>query len=64
MAGEKDKAKGTWNEAKGKAKKAIGDATDNRSLEAEGVFDQAKGKAQKAVGKGKDAVEDAVDRNA
>lgn len=63
MAGEKERAKGTWNDAKGKVKEGVGDATDDRSLHAKGVVDQAKGKAQKAIGKGKDAVEEAIDRS-
>lgn len=36
-------------EAKGKAKEAFGDATDNERLEAEGKFDQAGAKAKQGV---------------
>lgn len=61
MAGEKDKAKGIWDETKGKVKEAVGDATDDRSLQAKGVADQVKGKARKAVGKGKEAVDEVAD---
>jgi uncharacterized protein YjbJ (UPF0337 family) len=61
MAGEGDKAKGTWNEAKGKVKEGVGDATDNRSLQAEGLGDQVKGKAQRVKGEVKDEVDDALD---
>ena len=36
MAGEKDRAEGTWQDTKGKVKEKAGDATDNESLEREG----------------------------
>jgi uncharacterized protein YjbJ (UPF0337 family) len=61
MAGEGDKAKGTWKETKGKVKEAVGDATENRSLQAEGMIDQATGKGQKVKGDVKDEVDDALD---
>jgi uncharacterized protein YjbJ (UPF0337 family) len=41
--------------AKGKAKEAAGDVTDNERLEREGRKDQAKGSANKAKGHVKDA---------
>lgn len=63
MAGEKDRVKGAWDEAKGKVKEAVGDVTKNRSLQAEGVADQVKGKARKTVGTGKDAIDEALDRD-
>jgi uncharacterized protein YjbJ (UPF0337 family) len=58
MAGEKDRADGTWDKAKGAVKEAAGKATDNEDLEAEGKRDKAKGGVEKAVGKTKDAAED------
>lgn len=61
MAGEGDKAKGTWDETKGKMKEGVGDATDDRSMQAEGLADQAKGKAERAKGGVKNAVDDALD---
>jgi len=59
MAGEDDRAQGTWDKAKGSVKEAAGKATDNEDLEAEGKLDKAKGGAEKAVGKVKDAAHDA-----
>ena len=38
-----DKIKGNANEAAGKIKSGIGDATDNHDLEAEGKSQEAKG---------------------
>jgi uncharacterized protein YjbJ (UPF0337 family) len=57
MAGEKDRAKGTWDKTKGMAKEAAGEVTDDERLETEGKEDQVKGGAEKAVGKFKDAGE-------
>ncbi|MCP8897153.1 CsbD family protein [Shinella daejeonensis] len=62
MGSTSDKVKGAANEMAGKAKKAVGKATDNPKLRAEGAGQEAKGKTQKAVGKAKDAVKGAVDR--
>jgi uncharacterized protein YjbJ (UPF0337 family) len=58
MAGEDDRAQGTWDKAKGSVKEAAGKATDNEDLEAEGKVDKAKGGLEKAVGKAKGAAED------
>jgi uncharacterized protein YjbJ (UPF0337 family) len=49
-----DKIKAAAEDITGKAKEAIGNATDNDKLVAEGKADQAKGK-------GRDAVEDVKD---
>jgi uncharacterized protein YjbJ (UPF0337 family) len=46
---------GTFDEAKGRAKEAAGDLTDDDSLKNEGKVD-------KAVGKVKDKVEDVADK--
>ncbi|MGD0662336.1 MAG: CsbD family protein [Syntrophorhabdales bacterium] len=45
----RDKAEGTFHEAKGKAKEMVGKITDNPKLE-------ARGKAEKIVGKGQEKV--------
>ena len=45
----RDKAEGTFHEAKGKAKEMVGNITDNPKLE-------ARGKAEKIVGKGQEKV--------
>ena len=48
-SGVRDKAEGTFHEAKGKAKEMVGKITDNPKLE-------ARGKAEKIVGKGQEKV--------
>jgi uncharacterized protein YjbJ (UPF0337 family) len=53
-----DKVKGYANEAAGKTKQAIGNATDNEKLEAEGLVQEAKGDLQKGVGAVKGAFGD------
>jgi uncharacterized protein YjbJ (UPF0337 family) len=54
----KDRAKGAVDETVGKAKRALGDATDNPKLRAEGDIQEAKGDAEKALGKVKGALKD------
>lgn len=54
----KDRAKGAVDETVGKAKRAIGDATDNPKLKAEGDIQEAKGDAETALGKAKGALKD------
>lgn len=51
-----DKARNAAESAKGKAKEAVGDATDNRDLENEGRADQSKADVKQAGEKLKDAV--------
>jgi uncharacterized protein YjbJ (UPF0337 family) len=46
---------GAADEAKGRAKEALGDLTDDKDMKREGKLD-------KAVGKVKDAVDDAADK--
>ena len=60
MGATADKVKGATNEAIGKAKQGIGEATGSKRLEGEGVIQEVKGKGQKAVGDAKDATKDAV----
>ena len=55
-----DKAKGYANEAAGKVKQAIGDATDNEKLQGEGLAQEAKGDLQKAKGAVKGALGDDI----
>jgi uncharacterized protein YjbJ (UPF0337 family) len=47
---------GAIDEAKGKAKEAIGDVTDDDRLKSEGKVDQGKGKVKDAVDKVADKV--------
>jgi uncharacterized protein YjbJ (UPF0337 family) len=54
MSGE-DKLNNKMEELGGKAKEALGDATDDRDLQAEGQKDQSKGNLKQAGEKVKDA---------
>ncbi len=49
-ASMKDKVKGTFHEAKGKAKEVAGKITDNPKLEAKGKVEKLGGKAQEKIG--------------
>ncbi|WP_114906434.1 CsbD family protein [Ornithinimicrobium murale] len=55
-----DKIKNAAEEAKGKGKEVMGDATDDHSLEAEGQVDQAKANTKQAGEHAKDAWKDAT----
>lgn len=48
------------DKAKGKIKRVVGNATDNKSLEAEGMADQAKGGVKGAFEDAKHAVKETV----
>ena len=60
MGATTDKIKGVANEAIGKAKQGIGEATGSERLQGEGAVQEIKGKGQKAVGDAKQATKDAV----
>ena len=62
MSSTTDKIKGTTNEAIGKAKQKIGEATGSEEMQGEGAIQEGKG--QKAVGDVKDATKDAINRAA
>ena len=64
MGATSDKIKGATNEAIGKAKQGIGEATGSDRLQGEGVVQEVKGKSQKAVGDAKEAAKDAVNKAA
>jgi uncharacterized protein YjbJ (UPF0337 family) len=64
MGSTADKVKGTTNEAVGKAKQGIGEATGSDRLQGEGAMQEVKGKGQKAVGDAKDAAKDAANKAA
>jgi uncharacterized protein YjbJ (UPF0337 family) len=55
-----DKIKGAGNEAMGKAKRVIGDATDRPDIRAEGDAQEAIGDLQKAKGEVKGAFGDKI----
>jgi uncharacterized protein YjbJ (UPF0337 family) len=61
MGATTDKIKGATNEAIGKAKQGIGEATGSDRLQGEGAVQEVKGKGQKALGDAKQATKDAVD---
>ena len=46
----KDKAKGTFHEAKGKVREMAGKISDNPKLEAKGKVEKIAGKAQEKIG--------------
>jgi uncharacterized protein YjbJ (UPF0337 family) len=56
-----DKAQNAAERGMGKAKEAVGDATDNEELAAEGRTDQGKADLKDAGEKVKDAAQDAKD---
>jgi len=56
---DKDRIKGTADQAKGAVKDAVGKVTGDTKLQAEGKMDKAKGKVESAVGGTRDAVREA-----
>ncbi|MFZ0810887.1 CsbD family protein [Bradyrhizobium sp.] len=64
MGSTADKIKGNTNEAVGKAKQGIGEATGSDRLQGEGAVQEIKGKGQKALGDAKEATKDAVNKAA
>jgi uncharacterized protein YjbJ (UPF0337 family) len=64
MGATVDKVKGAANEAIGKAKQGVGEATGSDRLHGEGMIQEVKGKGQQAVGDAKQATKDAVNNAA
>jgi uncharacterized protein YjbJ (UPF0337 family) len=60
---DKDRIKGTAEQAKGAIKQGAGKLTGDTKLQAEGAADKAKGKVRNAVGGAKDAIRDAMDKD-
>jgi len=60
---DEDRTKGAANQAKGQAKKAVGNMTGDTKTQAEGMYDKTKGKVQSAAGGLKDKARDALDDN-
>lgn len=56
---DKDKVKGTIDDVAGRAKRQIGEWTDDPKKQVEGTAQQVKGKVEKASGNVKDALRDA-----
>ncbi len=55
--GDDDKVEGAWDKAKGKAKKAWGEITDDKEKKAEGSMDKAKGTMKDVKGDIKGALD-------
>lgn len=64
MGSTTDKIKGAANEAIGKAKQGIGEATGSDRLRGEGAIQEAKGHGQQALGDAKEATKDAANKGA
>ena len=64
MGATTDKVKGATNEAIGKAKQGIGEATGSDRMQGEGAIQEVKGKGQQTLGDAKDATKDAVNKTA
>jgi uncharacterized protein YjbJ (UPF0337 family) len=62
MGATADKIKGATNEAVGKAKQGVGEATGSDRMQGEGAVQEVKGKGQQALGDAKDAVKDAANK--
>jgi uncharacterized protein YjbJ (UPF0337 family) len=60
---DKDRIKGSAEQAKGSIKKGVGEMTGDEKMQAEGAADKAKGKVQNAAGSAKDAVRDTVGKD-
>jgi uncharacterized protein YjbJ (UPF0337 family) len=58
---DKDRIKGTAEQAKGKAKETFGKVTGDTKTEAEGKADKAAGKARNTVGGLKDKAREATE---
>jgi uncharacterized protein YjbJ (UPF0337 family) len=56
---DKDRVKGTVDDAAGRATRQVGEWTGDSKMQAEGAAQQVKGKAEKAWGNVKDAARDA-----
>jgi len=56
--------KGAANEAVGKAKQGVGEATGSNRLQGEGAIQEIKGKGQQALGDAKEAAKDAINKAA
>jgi len=57
---DKDRIKGSANQAKGSIKEGVGKMTGDQKTQAEGKADKATGKVQSAVGGAKDSAREAT----
>jgi uncharacterized protein YjbJ (UPF0337 family) len=58
----KDQARGKWKRLKGRAKKALGELTDDDAKKAEGSDDKLLGFIQEKVGDSKEAIRTHIDK--
>ena len=61
MSAFSDKAKGNWNEVKGKLKQEYADLTDDDLMYTEGKEDEMLGKLQQKTGKTKQEIKSFID---
>jgi uncharacterized protein YjbJ (UPF0337 family) len=59
---DKDRIKGSFDQAKGAVKDAVGKATGDTKLQTEGKTDKVIGKVESAIGGAKDTVRDLRDK--
>lgn len=52
---------GEFDQAKGRAKQAVGDLTDDEEMQREGETDEAAGKLKESIDRGKEKLDEAVD---
>ena len=60
---DKDRVKGTIDDAAGRAKRQVGEWTGDTGAQVDGAAQQVKGKVEKAWGNVKDAARDAGNRS-
>ena len=60
---DKDRVKGTMDDAAGRIKRQVGEWTGDTGAQVEGAAQQVKGKAEKAWGNVKDAARDAGEKS-
>jgi uncharacterized protein YjbJ (UPF0337 family) len=60
---DKDRVKGTVDDAAGRIKRQVGEWTGDTNAQVEGAAQQVKGKAEKAWGNVKDAARDAAEKS-
>ena len=60
---DKDRVKGTIDDAAGRAKRQVGEWTGDTGTQADGAAQQVKGKIEKAWGNVKESVKDVGDRS-
>jgi uncharacterized protein YjbJ (UPF0337 family) len=53
---DKDRIRGSYDQAKGKIKETVGEVTGDQKMKQEGKADQVSGKVENAIGSAKDKV--------